>query len=532
MNAFHPSKLLLSVLATGTLALVPVRAALNAVTPTTVVSGLSTPTKTLITVERNLLVAEAGTGPNTGRISFVDLATGARRTVVSGLPSGLAAPNNEPSGPSALLRNGRTVYVTIGTGDAVVNGSEPMTTIANPRPSSPLLASVLAITFTTTPEMMTREVALTSADHTALKSGERLVRDIGGGATLTLELLADFDDYVSDPRPNQANNVRASNPFGLALLNGRLFVVDASMNSIRTVDLGTRATGTLTTFAPLPNTRGMGPPVVEAVPDSIRVYGDRLLVTLLTGFAFPIGGAQVRVVDPNTGASTPLITGLTSAIDAVPLPGGGFLTLEYTADMLAGPTAPPSGRLQWFAAPNATPLVLGNSFSQPTHLEIDDRTGTVYITEIFSGRILKVSPFASTQPSQFSNLSVRGVAGAGSETLVAGFTIETAAKQVLVRGIGPRLSAFGVTGALTDPRIVVYDSTGRIVAENDNWTTTADADTAMLTEAAARAGAFPLGGPSRDAALLRMLSPGAYTVHLSGVGGATGIALVEVYHVP
>ena len=53
-----------------------------------------------------------------------------------------------------------------------------------------------------------------------------------------------------------------------------------------------------------------------------------LLVTRLIGFQFPLGGSQVHLVNPVTGASTTFITGLTSAIDAVPLPGGGFLTLE------------------------------------------------------------------------------------------------------------------------------------------------------------------------------------------------------------
>lgn len=528
----------LSVFAAVATLLAPVCASLNAVTPTTLASGLTAPTKTIFTEVGNLLVAEAGTGPNTGRISLVDLTTGVRRTIVSGLPSGFAAPNNDPSGPSALLRNGRTVYVSIGTGDAVVNGSAPMTTIVNPRPSSPLFASVLAIQFTMRPEEMTSEVALAPADHATLKSGARLVRDIGAGATMTIELLADFEDYVAEPRPDQTNNVRAANPFGLALLNGRLFVVDASMNSIRAVDLASRATGTLTTFAPLPNTRGIGPPVSEAVPDSIRVYGNQLLVTLLTGFPFSLGGAQVRLIDPTTGANTPFITGLTSAIDAQPLPGGSFLTLEYTADMLAGAAAQPSGRLQWFAAPDAKPVVITNTLNTPTRLEFDERTGSIFLTEIFSGRIVKLSPWsAAAAPglfpaSQLTSVSVRGMAGAGNETLIAGFTIETTMKQVLIRGVGPRLSGFGVTGALPDPKIAVFDSAGRIVAENDNWSASGNTDTALLAEAAAKAGAFSLAVDSKDAALLRTLPPGAYTVHVSGAGGASGVSLLEVYSVP
>lgn len=520
---------LFSVLAAAA-TLVPVCAALAAVTPTTLVTGLTAPTKTSITVNGNLLVAEAGSGPNTGRISHVDIATGARKTILSGLPSGLAAPNNDPSGPSSLVRNGRTVYLSISTGDAVVNGSVPMTTIANPRPSSPLLASVLALSFSLPPESMTTEVTLTPADHAALKSGTRIVRDSGAGTTLTIELLADFDDYVAEPLPSLASNVRASNPFGLALLNGKLFVADASANCIRTIDLTTRATSTLVTFAPLPNTRGIGPPVVEAVPDSVRVFGNQLLVTFLTGFAFPIGGAQVRLVDPNTGANTPFITGLTSAIDVVPLPGNaGFLTLEYSADMLAGPASQPTGRLQWFAAQNAAPVVLTNTLNTPTRLEFDELTNTVFITEIFGGRIVKLSPWST---AAISNLSLRGNAGSGNDTLIAGFTIETMPKQVLIRGVGPRLTAFGVNGALADPRIVVYNSAGAVVAENDNWSATGEADTAQITDAAAKAGAFPLVAGSRDAALVRTLPPGAYTVHVNGVGGASGVSLVEVYQMP
>lgn len=534
-----PQVRLLPLFAAVATTLAPVCASLNAaVTPTNLVTGLTAPTKTMFTERGNLLVAEAGAGPNTGRISFVDLTTGVRRTVVSGLPSGIAAPNNEPSGPSALLRDNRTVYLSISTGDAVVNGTVQGTTLANARPASPILSSVLAFTFGTPPELMTNEVTLTPADHVALKSGSRLARDIGGGATLTIELIADFDDYVAEPRADEPNHVRASNPFGLALLNGRLFVVDASMNNLRVINLATRTASTLTTFAPLPNTRGMGPPVVESVPDSIRVHGNQLLVTLLSGFPFPLGGAQVLTVDPNTGAYSPLITGLTSAIDVVPVPGGGFLTLEFTKDMLLGAAAGASGRIQWFAAANAAPVIVGDTFANPTRLEFDERTGMVFVTEILAGRIVKFSPWSATSgPSaipagQMRSVSVRGNAGSGNETLIAGFTIEPTLRTVLIRGIGARLSDFGVTGTLPDPRITVYDGAGRVVAENDNWSATGDTNATLIGEAAAKVGAFPLVAGSRDAALLRMLPPGAYTVHVSGVGGGAGIALLEVYQVP
>ena len=138
----------------------------------------------------------------------------------------------------------------------------------------------------------------------------------------------------------------------------------------------------------------------------------------------------------------------------------------------------------------------------------------------------------SVEPSQFVNVSLRGNAGSGNDTLITGFTIDGPARRVLIRGVGPRLADLGLAGALTDPRIVLYDGAGRAVAENDNWSSTGDADAALIAEAAAKVGAFSLAASSRDAALLKTLAPGVYTVHVSGVGGASGISLLEIYHVP
>jgi hypothetical protein len=409
--------------------------------------------------------------------------------------------------------------------------------VPNPQPVSPLLASVLAINFSANLERTANPLTLSPADHATLKAGTRITRDNGRGENMTIEMFVDFPDFVAEPRPDFAGNVRGSNPFDLVALGDRMFIADASLNSIRTVDLTSRAIGTLTTFAPLPNTRGMGPPVVEAVPDGIRVHGNQLLVTLLTGFPFASGAAQVRLVDPNTGAQSVFINGLTSAIDVLPLRDGGFLTLEMTSDLLRGKDGPPTGRLQWYAAAGAAPVVIHNTFNSPTRLEFDNSTGSVFVAEIFSGRIMKVSPWslgpvATATLRQFSSVSVRGNAGLGNETLTAGFMVEGAPKQVLIRGVGPRLTGLGVSGALADPRIVVFNSAGVAIADNDNWSATGNADTAQLVEASAKVGAFPLTVGSRDAALLRTLPPGTYTVQIGGVGGTSGIALVEVYQVP
>ncbi len=137
----------------------------------------------------------------------------------------------------------------------------------------------------------------------------------------------------------------------------------------------------------------------------------------------------------------------------------------------------------------------------------------------------------ATSTSRLSNVSVRGNAGTGDSTLILGFVLGGEGKRtLLVRGVGPQLAAFGVTGTLADPRFQIYDSAQRAVLANDDW---GQADfLGELVQATSYVGAFGLQPGSSDAATLSLLDPGAYTIHLSGAGSATGEALVEVYDVP
>lgn len=124
------------------------------------------------------------------------------------------------------------------------------------------------------------------------------------------------------------------------------------------------------------------------------------------------------------------------------------------------------------------------------------------------------------------NVSTRGVVTA--DGLTPGFVIGgSAPKLLLIRAVGPTLASFGVGGTLADPTLVLFPL-GRdfAVASNNDWST---AGTAELSAAFAQAGAFALPAGSRDAAVLVRLPPGAYTAVTTGVGGTTGVALVEVY---
>jgi hypothetical protein len=116
------------------------------------------------------------------------------------------------------------------------------------------------------------------------------------------------------------------------------------------------------------------------------------------------------------------------------------------------------------------------------------------------------------------NISTRGLVGTGDDVLIGGFIITgTQSKEVIVRALGPSLP---ISGALANPYLELHDSTGAVIASNDNWRST--------QEAAIIATGIP---PSNDneSAIVMTLEPAAYTAIVSGVNNTTGLGLVEVY---
>ena len=354
----------------------------------TFTGGLKVPEKIIVTPANNFLVSEAGTGPNTGRVSLVDR-SGLRQTLLDTLPAGLSAPENSPDGPTGILLRNRTLYLAIGEGDSLMNGG-PGTEVPNPNPSSPIFSSVLVFQFSTDVDKIKSSFALSFADQTALKNGSTVTLVNTTGDSLTVRLLTDFPDYVPDPRFPGDPNVRNSHPYGLELIGNQLYVIDAGFNSVRRVDAQTGAQDTLTTFAPIPNTDPPPPPVVEAVPTSIHQYNNQLLVSLLRGFPFPPGKAEVRKVDPAASTNDSFITGLSSAIDSLPLSirgdGDVFLSLEFSTNMQQG--AP--GRLQLWPTNTASPIVIATCLITPTSMVRDPLTGDILITELGPGIIVRV----------------------------------------------------------------------------------------------------------------------------------------------
>jgi hypothetical protein len=128
------------------------------------------------------------------------------------------------------------------------------------------------------------------------------------------------------------------------------------------------------------------------------------------------------------------------------------------------------------------------------------------------------------------NVSARGRITFPSDTLIVGFVIGgRTPKNLLMRAVGPSLSAFGVGDALPLPMLWLYRG-ATVLASNERWGLL---DIPRLNAAFDRAGAFHFSDPaSRDAALLLILSPGAYTLQATSLNGASGSVILEAYEVP
>jgi hypothetical protein len=124
--------------------------------------------------------------------------------------------------------------------------------------------------------------------------------------------------------------------------------------------------------------------------------------------------------------------------------------------------------------------------------------------------------------STLANISTRGAVGTGDNVLITGFIVgDVESSSVVVRAIGPSLASQGVSGVLSDPTLTIYDSSGSVIASNDNWL-----DDVNWIDVRKNA-LSPID--QRESALVLHLPAGKYTAIVRGANGTTGNALVEVY---
>ena len=249
-----------------------------------------------------------------------------------------------------------------------------------------------------------------------------------------------------------------------------------------------------------------------------------------TGEGVPIAGFTISGTDPKQVA----ILGLGPRLSAAPFNMPGTLA-DPTLGLYDGSGTPIFSNNDWtetqgnsiaeiglepYAQVESAILITLQPGKYTAILSGNNGTTGVGLVEVYDASI---APVVS---AELTNVSTRGLVGVDQNVLIAGFITSGAniSTDVVLRGLGPTLAQFGVSGALADPVVTLVDGNGNVVQTNNDWKNSQQAAAIQATGKA----------PPNDleAAILATVTPGNYTAILSGSGGATGIGLVEVYKLP
>jgi sugar lactone lactonase YvrE len=194
-------------------------------------------------------------------------------------------------------------------------------------------------------------------------------------------------------------------------------------------------------------------------------------------------------------------------------------------------------------APDGTKTTFTTGLGRPYGLAFED-SGSLIVSDNANGSTFRytaagvqstifsnnfnIPQFVAIEPAShlLLNISTRGLVTGGDHLLIAGFVVGgngPIGTTVVIRALGPSLSTAGISDPLADPAVEVHDSSGALVASNNDWH---DAPLDQQVPIAFQ--------PTNDkeAALKITLRGGAFTAIVSNRGGTTGTALVEVYSVP
>ena len=252
--------------------------------------------------------------------------------------------------------------------------------------------------------------------------------------------------------------------------------------------------------------------------------------TLIAGFV--VTGSQsktllIRGVGPTLAdyqvtdaLATPTLQVFDNATGSLLATNRGWRTASDPAALVAAAKSVGAFALRDPGADSALLLTLPPGV-YTAHVRSDTAATGVALVEVYE---------VGANASKVIAMSSRANVGTGADVLIPGLVITgDAPRRILARAVGPTLTQYGVDGVLARPVLTLLSGSTPL-ARNQGWDTAANA--ADVAEAARQVGGFPLPAGSADAALLVTVTPGVYTLHVSGANGTTGVALVEVYEVP
>ena len=388
----------------------------------------------------------------------------------------------------------------------------------NPAKHCPLTVAVLVLaTFNLLAPASTHAaagdlyVAETNTVTRVTSAGTKTVFTSAVGAPISLAFDPAGNLFVKDNSgfkifkvtPTGTVSLFASNAFGGGLAvdrNGNVFLAETGLNVISKFT----PAGVKSTFA-----TGLNSPYDLA----FDAYGNL--------YSADFNGNVVYKFTP-AGARTTAVPGVSNPTALAFDPSGNLFVA--------------AGGKIYKAAPGAVATIFAQGLGQIKGM-VCDKIGAVYAVDL-SASISRFSASGSksTYVSGFSsavsitqeaprgqpvNIATRLQVQTGDNALIAGFIITgNVSKNVLIRGIGPSLSQFGIAGALQNPTIELRNSSGAMANSNNDWK-----DSQQTSIQAT--GLAP--SDNRESALLITLAPGAWTVVLRGIGTTTGVGLVEVY---
>jgi sugar lactone lactonase YvrE len=373
------------------------------------------------------------------------------------------------------------------------------------------------------------------------------------------------------PGPNDGVGIDALfyQPASLALDQvGNLYVADTYNSTIRLVT----PAGVVSTLAGRVVTEGSadgtGTTALFSLPTGIAVAANGSVFvadtnndTIRMGNAAPPGSTPTRLINISTRAQVG--SGSNLLIPGFAIKGAGMETLLIRA---VGPSLGEFNLTGLLAVPilkvfDSSGSVIasnagwGNSLTSPQIVAAESSVGAfalgentpdcaliialpagTYTAQVSSGdgttgvALAEVYEMASTG-TRLVNISTRALVGTGANVLIPGFVISgSGTENVLLRADGPSLAQFQVNGVLAQPVLRMADSALNIFDADTGWGTNLNA--ADIATAAETVGAFALPPDSADSASLVTLSPGTYTMEVSGVNDTTGVALAEIYELP
>jgi hypothetical protein len=173
----------------------------------------------------------------------------------------------------------------------------------------------------------------------------------------------------------------------------------------------------------------------------------------------------------------------------------------------------------------ATGLAPGNNLESAIYATLNPGAYTAVVrgnNNTTGVALIEVYDLSPGVAAKLANISTRAFVGTADDIVIAGFILGSHSGRIVVRGIGPSLTVFGVPDVLANPTLSLRDSNGASIMANNDWQDD-PAQAAELT-AAGLAPTDPL-----ESGIAATLPPGLYTALLAGFNNGTGNGVVEVY---